>query len=457
MTRTSWVAIALLLTAIPVLSSAAPAAAATVPSPTFSGPVTGGLRGEPMGATPVDLARAGYSETEYFFTGTARSASGGANAAYTSRVVVRRPVQVSRFNGTVVVEWYNVTDQSDNDFDWHRYWPEIVHDGFAFVAVSVQLAGIPALKAWDPIRYAPISHPGDDYAFDIFAQAVQGLRAPLGADPLGGLHSKHLLATGDSQSADELTSYINQGYSARNHNVDGYMIDSGYSPAVVPDVPVLENATEGDIVVFGAKTHNQGRNYVLWDLPGASHVDHWELAQGRSLQTGLVTFDPKTAGEYGERGTPQPNLCPTVSDMFPGRYMWDAGLAAIDRWVRTRVRPTPTPLISVQGSGNTALVNRDQYGNALGGLRYPTLDVPVATYIGGDCFLYGTTLPLDALTLSRLYPTHQDYVDRMAAAIARVVNAGYMLRFDGEDLLERACASDVGGPSASARCPHLAG
>jgi hypothetical protein len=405
-----------------------------------------------MGATPVNIAAFGYQEQEFFFSGTAANQSVGLPAAYTSRMIVRRPVDAKRFNGTVVVEWTNVTDMSDNDFDWHRYWPAIVHDGYAYATVSVQWAGFAALKAWDPVRYAPIYHPGDDYAFAIFAQSVQGLRYPRGADPLGGLRPAHLLATGDSQSADQLSAYISGGYSAKNHNVDGFMIDSGYSPTVVPDVPVLENFLEGDIAVFGAKTMNEGPNYVLWSVPGGSHVDHWELAQGRSLQTGTVTFDPREAGQYGERGVPSPNLCPTSSDLFPVRYVWDAGLVGLTRWVTTGLRPQPTPLMSTQGSGNAAIVNRDQYGNALGGLRLPPIVVPVATYLGNACGLYGTTLPLDAKTLSNLYPTHQVYVDKMAAAIIATINAGYMLGFDGRDLLQRACASDIGGPAASAHC-----
>lgn len=434
---------------------AAAAATSPVPAPTFTGPVSGGVRGVPMGATPVDIASYGYNEKEFFFTGTAANQGVGLPAAYTTRMIVRRPIDPRRFNGTVVVEWTNVTDASDNDFDWHRYWPEIVHDGYAFAAVSVQWGGFAALKAWDPVRYAPIYHPGDDYGFDIFAQSVQGLRTPRGADPLGGLRPAHLIATGDSQSADQLSSYISGGYSARNHNVDGFMIDSGNSPTVTPDVPVLENFTEGDIAIFGAKTRNAGPNYVLWSLPGASHVDHWELAQGRSVQTGLVTFDPREAGQYGEHGVPTANLCNTSSDLFPARYMWDAALAALTHWVIRGTRPAPTPLISATGSGNTAIVNRDQYGNALGGLRLPPIEHPVATYIGGICGLYGTTIPLDAATLRNLYPTHQAYVDQMAAAITSTVNAGYMRPFDGQDLLRRACASDVGGPAASARCPRL--
>jgi LPXTG-motif cell wall-anchored protein len=348
-----------------------------------------------------------------------------------------------------VMEWYNVTDAHDNDFDWKRYFPQILRDGYAFAAISVQFAGIPALQEWDPARYAPLTHPGDNYAYDIWAQAVQGLRTPKGANPMAGLSIRKVLGTGDSQSADELSSYISSGTSKANHNVDGYMLDSGNTPTVKPDVPVLENAVEGDLVLFGPKTKTAGPNYRLWQTAGASHVDYWELQQGRGIQTGLVTWDEKTAGQYGERGVP-PGTCNTVSDMFPTHYVWDAALVALNRWVRTGAAPAASPLIKLDSNGQPV---RDTYGNVMGGLRLPPIDLPVATYTGGICVLYGTTASLDAATLAQLYPSHQNYVNRMATAIAASVRAGWMLPPDGLDLLHRACASDIGGPSSSATCP----
>lgn len=452
------------------LVAAGPAAAAPppppVPVPTITGPITGGVHGM-LGVTPVDIT--GYTELEYFFSGTARcntaipltgdSGGGGGGctvpvtAPYTSRIVVRRPVDPARFNGTLVVEWYNVTDNADNDMDWHRYFPEILHDGYAFAAISVQQAGIPALKAWDPVRYAPISHPGDFYSYDIWAQGVQGLRTPQGANPLAGLTLRRVIGTGDSQSANELSSYISDGVSAAIHNVDAYMIDSGTSPTVTPDVPVLENQVEGDLINFGAKTKSSGPNYRLWDIAGPSHADWWELDQGRSFQqgTGTVHWDPEVAGQYGERGLPAPYTCQTVSDMFPAHYVWDAGLHALNRWLLTGNAPAPSAMLAVDATGHQAV--RDSNGNALGGLRLAPIDLPVATYNGYQCGLYGVTTPLAASTLAALYPSHQNYVDRMAAAILASVNAGFMLPYDGLDLLRRACASDIGGPSASATCP----
>jgi hypothetical protein len=57
-----------------------------------------------------DLAPLGYQAEEFFLAGLAtRYATPAANAAYKTRAVVVRRSDPARFNGTVLVEWPNVT------------------------------------------------------------------------------------------------------------------------------------------------------------------------------------------------------------------------------------------------------------------------------------------------------------------------------------------------------------
>src|SRR5207249_3102102 len=109
--------------------------------PVVRGPIPGSA--QPLGGAPefdvaFDLSSVGYQSDEYFLSGTAASyalltdwsgdgrwqpAPAGA-APYTTRVLVRRPVDASRFNGTVVVEWLNVSGGLDAGPDWsnlHRH------------------------------------------------------------------------------------------------------------------------------------------------------------------------------------------------------------------------------------------------------------------------------------------------------------------------------------------------
>ena len=68
--------------------------------------------GYPFNATPMDLARQGYVEEEFFISGhasrynTPQMATGtviDGGHPYKTRIVVRRPKSQSRFNGTAIV------------------------------------------------------------------------------------------------------------------------------------------------------------------------------------------------------------------------------------------------------------------------------------------------------------------------------------------------------------------
>src|SRR5436189_4368554 len=172
----------------------------TVPSPAVRGPVTGGIKGFPFTPSPVGLSRFGYVEQEFFIHGIARAydlspdaiASTGrsapAVAPYVTRMIVRRPAYAKNFNGRVIVDWLNVTSGYDVDAGFGELWREIVRDGYAYVGVTTQVVGVAGLKAFDPVRYATMAIPGDQFSYDIYSQAIQALRRPVGVRPLGALH-----------------------------------------------------------------------------------------------------------------------------------------------------------------------------------------------------------------------------------------------------------------------------
>lgn len=137
-----------------------------------TGPVPSGygVKGYPFSASLIGLARFGYVEEEYFIEGRA-TAGNGASAPYKTRLVVRRPKDPARFNGSVVLDWFNVTGGFDVDSEWIYTYEELLRSGYAYVGVSVQMVGVQgsprALKLWDPVRYAALSHPGDDVAIQL--------------------------------------------------------------------------------------------------------------------------------------------------------------------------------------------------------------------------------------------------------------------------------------------------
>jgi hypothetical protein len=49
---------------------------------------------------------------------------------YKTRIVVRRPADAKRFNGTVLVEWDNVTNGFDAEKVWFFSWEQMVRAGY---------------------------------------------------------------------------------------------------------------------------------------------------------------------------------------------------------------------------------------------------------------------------------------------------------------------------------------
>src|SRR5262250_2389175 len=183
------------VTACVALLLSGTAARASAARPGVS-PASGG-GGVPVvpGFTSFDPALVGYERSEVFISGTANAYAMTApavndgkytavvmsTAPYTTRAVVMRPIHRRRFNGTVVVEWLNVSGGADAGPGCMLGHNELVREGFAWVGVSAQKVGVEALKGSDPTRgdaarYASLSHPGDDYSFDIFSQVGQALR-----------------------------------------------------------------------------------------------------------------------------------------------------------------------------------------------------------------------------------------------------------------------------------------
>ena len=177
-------------------------------TPPVEGPVGGGKGTPSIAATTFDLGEVGYVQEEFFLSGTARaftstaalgtdgkwSVAVGESAAYKTRIVVHRPAGRKKFNGTVVVEWLNVSGGVDAGPDWMLAHTELIRSGYVWVGVSAQIVGVEGgpglvpvaslpLKTVDPERYATLRHPGDSFSYDIFSQVGQALRQPTGAGP----------------------------------------------------------------------------------------------------------------------------------------------------------------------------------------------------------------------------------------------------------------------------------
>lgn len=428
------------------------AAPSPVPVPQVAGPIgDAGLLGHALWDSWYDLAELGYTEEEYFVSGTAKSHADPAQTApYTTRILVRRPLDPARFNGTVILDWVNVTAQFENAVDTLEAHQLFHREGYAYVHVSAQAAGLcclPALtpKMWDPVRYASIDHPGDDYAFDMYSQIAQAMKRPPDVDPMGGLPVRRVIAVGQSQSGTRLRDYLIE-VQPQARVIDAFLVHADGSgeksyPAD-PVVPTIQLLSEREAT---PDAPNVSKNYRLWEIAGAAHQDFWigvHQVQGQSLRAVAGLRLPASAdedlhaqaGNYGEQYDPGQFVCVVEGTQFPLRYAVMAAIHYLDRWLRDGTPPPQGARFQFDDSGALA---RDADGNALGGIRLPPIEVPVASYRSDLCNLGGITIPFTALQLQQRYPTHADYFCRMKAATERSLAEGFLLPEDAADLMQR--------------------
>jgi Alpha/beta hydrolase domain len=396
---------------------------ASVATPAVQGPIEGGIHGYPYNHSlfPLTTSAYSYTENEYFFSGNATNLEKGISAPYTSRMLVRLPIDPKKFNGTVMVEWVNVTGQKDIQTSWPVVGEYLMHHGYGFAVVDAQLAGDccgpTTLKGWDPVRYAPIVHPPDEFAFDIFSQAIRALRHPNvpGVNPMRGMKVKHIVAGGASQSATELTTFINSGYN--RGEIDAYAISRLGGPFTDFSTPIWHLNGE----VEKAPQPDNG-HYRAWEEAGAAHDPkvHWSYVE-REEERDFGVVAPIEAGCSINRSSVD--------------YSARAQVSWIAKYFKTGNMGPSMPRQVYNSAGELV---RDSAGLAEGGVRQPFIQVPVAYNAGTGCPLWGTYRGWTPAMIESLYPTHAAYVGAVKKAAAHDVTQGSLLPEDAKAAIAKA-------------------
>jgi hypothetical protein len=451
--------------------------------PRVTEPAAAGSRGYPFGLTLVDLDALGYRADEYFLDGEAtryRPAAGAelgvdgrwaaeptGSAPFRTRVVVYRPADADRFNGTVVLHWNNVSAGYDL---FSGDTGEILDGGFAFAGVTTQRVGVhglptapQGLRAWDPERYGTLSIESDDDSFDIFTQAARavGPGRDRTTDPLGGLEVERVVAMGSSQSAGRLATYVNAVQPLAGA-IDGFLLHIYFgsgSPLVVGDAVVnIVNPSEP----IDTRTALRGRNRLRDDLdvpvmvvnseleaiacypvrqPDTERFRYWEAAGTCHVSRQAMELRiPKYTRDFG---TPLP--MPAAVNEIPMMPLYDAALHHMHQWLTTGTPPPTAPRIEF--TGDPPEVARDEDGLARGGIRLPQVAVPLAQNsaipVADDIFsvLWGSSVPFPAAEVRARYGDAATFLARFEEAARAAEKAGVLLPRDVPPLLEEARAA----------------
>jgi hypothetical protein len=416
---------------------------------------------KPFGASPEDLSKYGYVEEEYSVSGVANRYHFSAPLAdaevidgghrYKTRMLVRRPKDPAKFNGTVLVEWYNVTVGQDVDFNYAAAHEYMLANGYAIVAVSAQVVGLDTLKKWSTPRYGDLSlaappteptQPGspftanDALAWDVFSQTIKGLRTPAGVNALPGLAVKRVIADGESQSAGLLTRYYNS-IDPLHRVVDGFVFYDG-AGALRTDSPV-KAITVGTEVFGGDPGSPQpdSATFRRWEVAGASHIGLYDIQYAD-------TISARDGALKGSDGRPT-NISGLITNCawtplwssVPVHYVVSSAFAHMNEWIKGGAPPSSAPRFSRDTSVTPAVVRRDDKGEVIGGIRlsefvYPTQMNKGRGNTGANffCFITGTHLPYTAEQLAIRYPDRDKYLSDVQKLNANNASDGFILQVD---------------------------
>jgi hypothetical protein len=445
---------------------------------------------------PTDLKSVGYVEEEFLLSGTANvydwPAPGpavvrAANAPYTTRVLVRRPANRAKFSGTVVLEMMNPSNLFDLNIGWAIDHRAMVHNGDAWVAVTAKPISIAALKSFNPSRYAALNWanpvPLDDprncttvardstretengLVWDIHTQTGAWLRSADKSNPLNygqrAAQVKHVIAWGYSQTGSFLYTYVNTIHpldvkANGKPMFDAYSIAVASGPSAINQcagaipagdprrmihnagVPVIRIMSGSDylsgIAARRPDSDAPGDLYRNYEIGGSGHATPDELAFAAAPD------DIKKAG----RDVPPMDCNEGPRSRFPSWVAHDAILDNLEAWI---TKGTPAPHAeNVRVEDGKAVL--DKFGNVMGGIRSPYLDVPVSTWFGNStgqsfCRIAGHEVPFDMARIRELYPTHAAYVQAVTKDVNDMVAQRWITRQDGDELIAEAKKADV--------------
>jgi len=458
----------------PSIQAAGPPNVADLPT---AAPVPAG-KGVPYATNPpletqklkANLAAVGYVEEEFVVSGGANVYVYGQNGApevktpempYATRILVRRPKDMQRFSGRVFVEGGPGTD----GLPWAADF--VTKNGDAWVSINTHglRQSVETLQKFDPVRYAALTYPEFGQNWDIMGEVGRLLKSDAPHNPLKGRVNR-LYGHGWSGTGSIWWFYINERFH-RNVRLpggkpiyDGYMVGepSGYSPInglggaaarLSPGDPRHTVVLPRDVpaIVLHSRPQQQERRrsdgnspndrYRVYEIAGATHAN---IRYSRIYPQVASAF--QVGGPFG---------CAQPISRFPFHYFYQSTLARLVAWAERGVVPPPSQRLELNADGT---VKADPYGNDLGGVRSPYVDVPAFAYVpnkagpngqplcnGADALGAEIALPKDRLI--GLYRNRDGYVSKVVQRTGELQRQGWLLPDDAAQI--RRDAAQYGG------------
>ncbi|WP_053362705.1 alpha/beta hydrolase domain-containing protein [Bacillus sp. FJAT-27251] len=427
----------------------------------------------------------GYEEKEFFLSGQANVYSidekdtpfiKSTGHDYTTRLLVRFPEDPAKFSGRVYVDILNASSGVDLEDTWGRSYDWYMEEGHAYIGITSKTNTINALKKFDSERYADLNWKVDGkdengLFWDMLSQLGTMLRSDQAGNLIGGLNAKHVYLTGQSQSGMYLNTYITLFGDTLEKINKGKPLFDGYMNLVGPGTTYVHSGgpqpsetyaeTSVPYIVIMSEFEHKFAN--LTALPGISDQAGYERRPDASSVKNKFRF-------YEVAGTPHTDptldVIPHSSEIAlgngvgrppkeyaPGHYESDLNLQIfvnaaqenMHRWVTEGI-PAPSADdkwldfdVQSENGKDVYTINTDEHRNALGGIRAPQMEYPIATYYASRNGLpfetNGSMVFFTADKIAKLYPDYEkDYRQPFLEQAQKLLKERYILK-EGYDKL----------------------
>ena len=428
--------------------------------------LVGGLSKSASAATFVDTASEPFGRfggVEYIrYTG--RFVGTTALGAYRMAFEIVAPADPARGNGTVLIEpphfvlgsWGRDQVLGRAFLFGHRFSYATV--GFGTVGLNIlDTAATDLVLAGEPVGDLG---PGPVTDFDVVGQFVHALSSePFAVAALGVIERKAGYGYSQTSEVWQVVFHRPGGQGL----LDFTLLDRDVwrTPAEdVVDPAFLENLPQ-------EFTPLSGIGKVMFVLSEADQL----ISSAAQLRRSVVgpDADPGNYRLYEIAGAPHVVFSPPFNPLNPDGVV-RAMLLAGDQWVRAGTPPPPSVLLTQAPPGTIDPVYgfetgiaRDAELNALGGIRFPDLEVGRALFIASLLDveiipdfpgIVGAWVDLQCVPLadgSPRFRNHGDYVQRVVRQANALQTSGFLLQADAVALIQQAAQSEVGKPNT---CAH---
>jgi hypothetical protein len=297
------------------------------------------------------------------------------------------------------------------------------------IAIEIDTQGVEQIAAYNPERYGFVKF-ANEQTNEILAQAGALMKSE--QSPIAGLGLRKMVLWGTSASSRILTNYLPthkfMKLADMSNIYDGFMPTMNGTTIAPVDVPMIQVPTQHEfmnVATAAQDSDEPGKQLRVYEFPGMAHLD------SRNTWRRFTQED-----------------CMNPMSKFPIDAYTSVALHHLFQWVDKGIAPPRAPrvIMDMFVDNDGSLMQLDEYGNAMGGIRNVYVDLPTVKYTMVNpanpdstgaglgrmqtpllCSLSGWITPIPAEALRSKYGSTANYVQQVEARLNELEAQGWSL------------------------------